>query len=896
MLATLLRLPLLLAVLVSAAWAQTTPRVLVIFDTSGSMLWDYIGENDCRGDGSADFPHTNPACQVGSRMFHAKQALAGIVQQTNGVEFGLMRYGQLEPGDAGFGRVQQQVGAQYRDGANTILDINYDGSSNGCGPADRLVDPGPGSRAEVLGWLDGSERYPADKELRANGYTPLTMSMQSAREALAQIIADDPEVDCRPYYVLLLTDGYQQCPGEDAANAAYRAQVANELVGIAEDLRALRVQGQRVDVRTFVVGFGPGTAFATELDELARAGGTAVDANGRPDLLNGTAYQANDPQGLVANLAAAVGNARPRELCDGEDNDCDGRVDEDFPQLGRVCTVGSGACTRDGVIVCAPDGNGAVCSVGPGDAGVEGCNGRDDDCDGQVDEGVRNRCGDCGPEPGEICNGDDDDCDGAVDEGTENACGECGRLPQEVCNGRDDDCDGRTDEGTLNACGECGQAPVEVCNPGNECVDDDCDNRIDEGLNCPACNCQPQVEQCNGRDDDCDNEIDEGVLNRCGQCGAEPAEICNGLDDDCDGSLDEAFPEAGQRCGEAIGVCTQGNFRCVSGALVCGGGNAPSQEVCDDLDNDCDGQVDEGAANACGWCGPPRIEVCDNIDNNCDGNTDTGGDLCRQPASCVNGECAPPCENGECFNGRICVNQVCVTPCRNTECPDGWVCQDGTCNDPCVGIPCDDGTYCSLGRCLPTDCFDPANPCPADQFCADGRCVRDPCADATCAAGQGCIDGRCIDACANVRCTDGTLCYNGECVRDPCARVSCPFPSTCVEGRCTDDPCFEVDCDVGFICAGGRCLEDPCHRVTCPGGALCHRGRCADPGSGQGATTDPGDPTPPGAAAPDMGMGQPRVADEGCYCDASPRGRPGSGAWLALFGLLALGLRRRRLP
>ncbi|MCA9545600.1 MAG: VWA domain-containing protein, partial [Myxococcales bacterium] len=416
-----LRVFAVVALLASAAWAQTTPRVLVIFDTSGSMLWDYEGGTDCRGDGSNDFPHTNPACQLGSRMFHAKQALFRIVQQTDGVEFGLMRYGQLEPGDAGFGQQQQQVGAQYRDGAGNLLDINYDGSTNGCGPADLLVDPSPASEAAVLRWLDNRENYPADKELRANGYTPLTFSMQSAREALLRIIADDPEADCRPYYVLLLTDGYQQCPGEDASDAAYRARVARELEELARGLRNLRVQGARAEVRTFVVGFGPGTAFATELDQMARAGGTAVDANGRPDLLNGTAYQANDPAGLVAALGQAVGNARPRELCDGDDNDCDGRTDEDFPQLGRPCSVGSGECRTDGVIQCAADGSGTVCSADPGDAGLENCNGLDDDCDGQVDEGVRNRCGDCGPEPGELCNGLDDDCDGAVDEGTLNA-------------------------------------------------------------------------------------------------------------------------------------------------------------------------------------------------------------------------------------------------------------------------------------------------------------------------------------------------------------------------------------------------------------------------------------------------------------------------------------------
>jgi uncharacterized protein (TIGR03382 family) len=876
----------LLATLISTTgWAQTTPRVLVIFDTSGSMLWDYTGENPCYGDGSDTYPHTNAACQLGSRLFHAKSALSRIIQNSPNTEFGLMRYGQLEPGDAGFGQSQHEVGAQYRRADRSILDSNYDGSTNGCGPADRLVDPSPASRGDVLAWMDGVENYPGDKELRANGFTPLTDSMQSATQTISQLIADDAEADCRPYYVLLLTDGYQQCPGADAADPNFRRQIANELTGIADGLRDLSVLGQRHDVRTFVVGFGPGTAFATELDQLARAGGTAVDANGQPDLLNGTAYQANDPANLAAVLADAVNNARPREICDGIDNDCDGAIDEDFAQLGRACEVGNGACASDGRVVCDPNGDGTICSAEEGDQRAEVCDGIDNDCDGQTDEGLRNRCGDCGAEPDEICNDLDDDCDNAIDEGLLNACGSCGRLPVEVCNARDDDCDGRTDEGVTNACDGCGQVPVEVCN----CEDDDCDNRIDEGLTCPACNCTPVAEQCNNRDDDCDNEIDEDVLNRCAQCGAEPEEICNGLDDDCDGSIDESFPERGQPCGDGIGECREGERRCIGGRLECAGGALPRQELCDGLDNDCDGTADEDALNACGWCGPGRLEVCDNIDNDCDGTADQAEVLCRDPKSCFNGECAEPCESGECFNGRVCVQGHCLTPCRNRECPDGWVCDDGECGDPCIGIECPDETYCTLGRCVADDCYGPGG-CGRGRVCTNGRCIDDPCATANCGPDQGCLDGVCIDPCANQRCTDGTICVNGDCVVDACARVTCPFPQICDNGRCQADDCFEVDCPLGHMCQAGACVDDPCGRIVCPGNALCRRGRCADPGSGVGYNDDPDIPVPTGGT--DAGADQAPPVEDGCYCDASGGGEP--LGWLGLLGLLGL-LRRRRV-
>ncbi len=86
-----------------------------------------------------------------------------------------------------------------------------------------------------------------------------------------------------------------------------------------------------------------------------------------------------------------------------------------------------------------------------GQCSPETCDGVDNDCDGQTDEGVTNACGTCGPAPDEVCDGQDNDCDGEVDEGVLNACGQCGPVPEEVCDGEDNDCDGQIDEG---ACGE----------------------------------------------------------------------------------------------------------------------------------------------------------------------------------------------------------------------------------------------------------------------------------------------------------------------------------------------------------------------------------------------------------------------------------------------------------
>ncbi|MCA9527197.1 MAG: hypothetical protein KC549_12985, partial [Myxococcales bacterium] len=74
------------------------------------------------------------------------------------------------------------------------------------------------------------------------------------------------------------------------------------------------------------------------------------------------------------------------EVCDGQDNDCDGLTDEDFPALGAACEDGDGPCQVAGTRVCAPDGVGTVCDAVAGAGDAETCNGVYDDCDGQTDE------------------------------------------------------------------------------------------------------------------------------------------------------------------------------------------------------------------------------------------------------------------------------------------------------------------------------------------------------------------------------------------------------------------------------------------------------------------------------------------------------------------------------
>ncbi|MCC7542536.1 MAG: hypothetical protein IT379_40340 [Deltaproteobacteria bacterium] len=186
------------------------------------------------------------------------------------------------------------------------------------------------------------------------------------------------------------------------------------------------------------------------------------------------------------------------ESCNGMDDDCDGMVDEGETggPLRQPCASACGSGEEE----CAA-GAWAFCTA-PTPA-TERCNGIDDDCNGETDETCDCRHGEtrsCGDAVGSCEPGIQQCTDGRWEE----ACTGQVLPAAEECNGQDDDCDGDTDEGCSCAPGatqSCGTDTGE-CALGEQT----CDASGAWGACSGAV--EPRVETCNGLDDDCDGAVD----------------------------------------------------------------------------------------------------------------------------------------------------------------------------------------------------------------------------------------------------------------------------------------------------------------------------------------------------------------------------------------------------
>ncbi len=421
------------------------------------------------------------------------------------------------------------------------------------------------------------------------------------------------------------------------------------------------------------------------------------------------------------------------EICDGIDNNCDGEIDEGVTSTYYADVDGDGygdpdpaatqvACENPaGFVPNSTDCDDTTADAYPG--ATEVCDGLDNNCDGQVDEGVGNvyfsdadadGFGDpaggvraCETPAGYVT--DATDCD--------DASAASNPAEEEVCDERDNDCDGTVDEDVTLAFyadidgdgygddsvieAECVQ-PTGYAEDGGDC--DDVDPDVFPGA----------AELCNGVDDDCNGAIDDGTgatttwyadadadsfgaaatsvlactapaahvtdATDCDDADAavnpDAIEVCNAIDDDCDGTSDVGAIDAtiwyADADADAYGAAATFRTACtappdyVADATDCDDAavtvNPGAAEVCDGVDNDCDGTADIAAIDAATWysdadadaygaaatyviacaapashvpdatdcddsdatINPAAAELCDGVDNDCNGLLDDG--------------------------------------------------------------------------------------------------------------------------------------------------------------------------------------------------------------------------------------------------------------------------------
>jgi hypothetical protein len=304
-----------------------------------------------------------------------------------------------------------------------------------------------------------------------------------------------------------------------------------------------------------------------------------------------------------------------------------------------------------------------------------------------------------------------------------------------------------------------------------------------------------------------------------GECEDEVlpvAEGCNGLDDDCDGRVDEQLTTSDCQVENGKGECSLGLQVCSHGETRCLQVTGPQSEMCNDRDDDCDGETDEATALDCYEAG------------------------CTQDSDGMY-TCVGACHGGTraCEHGEYAACSGTVTPAPMDSCTQsGETSADEDCDGQFdEGCACSDGTTCYTGA---PDTKTRA-PCHAGtQMCADsthGTCVGEVTPKLETCANTG-VDDDCDGEMDNIP-LDGTSCTqrsagNGickagalwKCVSGEQKCVDAPKEAERCDGRNVDEDC-DGKIDEGFNLATDSNNCGACG-LTCGAGLLCCAGHCVN--------------------------------------------------------------------
>ena len=327
-----------------------------------------------------------------------------------------------------------------------------------------------------------------------------------------------------------------------------------------------------------------------------------------------------------------------------------------------------------------------------------------------------------------------------------------------------------------------------------------------------------------------------------GACTCSKSAINKGLSTACSAEVKD-------KDGKVNGVCKGVRLCAPDGLSACTA--AAVEEVCNGLDDDCDGAVDEGLCDDSNAC---TQDACDGVAKNCGhvaspGSCDADGNLCTEGDACTDGVCKPGAKKS-CDDGNPCTVDACdpATGCTQVvddgaQCSDdngctvGDACKSGACK-PGSAKACPPGDACNAAGCTPAtgQCFvnakadaapcDDSNACTNGDLCTGGQCGGKA---GTCDDGNGCTQDGCKPATGcfhlptTTLCDDGDACTGGDvCGGGKCSGTLKNVLKVCDDGNaCTQDNCDPKTGCVSKNVDGSPCDDgNPCTKDLCSGG-LC---------------------------------------------------------------------------